>query len=50
MCEQVAHTKGKLVGKMSVTSGAHPVAVADRPFAVAVIESVPTSTPSRLQD
>jgi len=51
MCEHTAHTKGKRVGMMFVTSGTHPVTVADDTlFGVAVIERVPTSTPSSLQD
>ena len=50
LIEQIAHTKGKLVGKMFVTSGTHPVAVGDILFGVAVIVRLPTSIPSNLQD
>ena len=50
MREQIAHLKeGKRVGKMLVTSGPQPVAVAGPVLGVAVIVRLPTSTPSSLQ-
>ncbi len=50
MCEQIAHAKGKMVGRMFETSGSHPVRVAAALFGAAVMVRVPTSTPSALQD